>query len=161
MINFLLSTSAGSQELDFTDWRTWAIIIGFVVFIAVIMIAQKRSVGQMPADLKKKYEGKIKNSIIVNDVAVYVLTDDSLLVNYASKWYEFARQDISFVYSSPMEAGFGLLDSNEKKSDCTVVGSKAMVNMKPGYFPMAKKSGGKEIVQFIASNINGIIVKGL
>lgn len=160
MMNFLLTTSAGSQELDFTDWRIWAIIIGFVVLIAVIMIVQKRSVGQIPADLKKKYEGQIKNSIIVNSVAVYVLTNDNLLVNHG-KWYEFARQDMAFVYSGVgrNNIGFGLLDSNEKKSNCTVVGSTALVNMKPGFFPMTKKSAANEIVQFIASNINGIIVK--
>lgn len=160
MMNSLLTASAESQELDFTDWKIWAIIIGFAALIAIIMIAQKKSVGRMPADLKKKYEGQIKNSI-VNSVAVFVLANDNLLVNYNNKWYEFARQDIAFVYSGKgrNNIGFGLLDSNEKNSNCTVVASKALVNMKPGFFPMSKRSDAKEIVQFIAGNISGIIVK--
>ena len=88
MFNLLLTAS---QEATSSTASSVIIIIAFVIFIAVIMYLQKKAVGKMPADLQKKYEGQIKNSIIAGSVAVFILNDDTIVVNYNNKWYELSN----------------------------------------------------------------------
>lgn len=154
MFNLLLS---GAQEATSSTASSVIIIVVFVIFIAGIMILQKKSVGKMPADLQKKYEGQIKNSIIAGSVAVYILNNDTIVINYNNKWYEFSRSNVASVYTGKANnIGFGLSNAEGKKSDCEVVGSKAAVNMKPGFFTMAKGNDANTIVDFICSNVSGL-----